>query len=115
MILLMSLPVGLFLITPLLSIRAGVPQVVLPTWFDTFDFAHRAEFCGIGVWGSRNSAPAISGVDLGQALIRVLASEESIGLADRAKKVAAQLEGEGRVVACEKIIDLIEEQKVESK
>ncbi|KAH8424662.1 glycosyltransferase family 1 protein [Aspergillus melleus] len=93
------------------AVRAGVPQVVLPTWFDTYDFAHRAEYCGIGVWGSRNSAPAVRGVDLGQALIRVLASEESIGMSDRAKKVAAQLEGEGRVIACEKIIGLIQGQK----
>ena len=94
-------------------IRAGVPQVILPTWFDTYDFAHRAEFRGIGVWGNRHSAPVVKGVDLGNALIRVLASDESIGMAERAKKIAEQLEGEGRVIACEKIIGLIQHQKDE--
>ncbi|PLB47923.1 UDP-glucoronosyl and UDP-glucosyl transferase family protein [Aspergillus steynii IBT 23096] len=97
------------------AVRAGVPQIVLPTWFDTYDFAHRAEFRGIGVWGNRNTAPAVKGVDLGKALIRVLASEESIGMADRAKKVVTQLEGEGRTIACEKIVDLIRSQKDENK
>ncbi|KAE8350897.1 hypothetical protein BDV28DRAFT_150494 [Aspergillus coremiiformis] len=92
------------------AIRAGVPQVILPVWLDTYDFALRAEWLGIGVWGSRKTAPAVNGPELGQALIRVLASAQSAAIQDKAKSIACQLgPKEGRVIACEKIISLLTE------
>ncbi|OGM39469.1 UDP-glucoronosyl and UDP-glucosyl transferase family protein [Aspergillus bombycis] len=54
------------------AIRAGVPQVIIPVWLDTYDFALRAEWLGIGIWASRKTAPGVNGPELGQALIRVL-------------------------------------------
>ena len=85
-----------------------MPQIILPVWFDTYDFANRVEWLGIGVWASRKSAPAINGEHLGRALVRVLASGESDTFEAKAKRIAAQLgPREGRVVACEKIIEVI--------
>ncbi|PTU19418.1 hypothetical protein P175DRAFT_0558981 [Aspergillus ochraceoroseus IBT 24754] len=91
------------------AVRAGVPQIVLPVWFDTYDFAARVEWLGIGVWGSKKSAPVVNGAELGQALTHVLASESSLAIQEKAKSIALALgETEGRVVACEKILELIE-------
>lgn len=90
------------------AIKAGVPQVILPIWLDTYDFAHRVEYLGVGVWGNRRSAPAVQGYEFGQALKRMLASVQKIRVKQRAREVAADLEGrEGRVVACEKIMELV--------
>ncbi|CBF70018.1 glycosyltransferase family 1 protein [Aspergillus nidulans FGSC A4] len=91
------------------AIRAGVPQIVLPVWFDTYDFAARVEYLGVGVWGSKMSAPAINGPELGKALLCVLHSNESSTIRDQAKTIAAEIGfSEGRVVACEKLLELIE-------
>ncbi|KAL4777532.1 hypothetical protein BDW60DRAFT_213096 [Aspergillus nidulans var. acristatus] len=73
------------------AIRAGVPQIVLPVWFDTYDFAARVEYLGVGVWGSKTSAPAINGPELGEALLCVLHSDESSTIRDKAKTIAAGL------------------------
>lgn len=86
--------------------RAGVPHVVLPVWFDTYDFATRAEWLGIGAWGNRSVAPNLDGGELGEALVRVVASDESVKMFLQAQEIARKL-GEGRVVACEKIIELL--------
>ncbi|KAF7595863.1 hypothetical protein BBP40_004356 [Aspergillus hancockii] len=97
------------------AIQAGVPQVILPVWYDTYDFAWRAEWLGIGVWGSRKTAPVVSGPELGQALIRVLASDQGIAMRDKAKTIASQLgPKEGRVMACDEIISIMSESVQES-
>ncbi|KAL5051589.1 hypothetical protein BDW71DRAFT_202752 [Aspergillus fruticulosus] len=91
------------------TILAGVPQIVLPVWFDTYDFAARVEYLGVGVWGSKTSAPAINGLELGKAFLHVLHSEKSLTIRDKAKTIAAKLgSSEGRVVACEKLLELME-------
>ncbi|PYI08226.1 UDP-Glycosyltransferase/glycogen phosphorylase [Aspergillus sclerotiicarbonarius CBS 121057] len=88
------------------AVRAGVPQVVLPVWFDTFDFAARVEYLGIGVCGSRKTAPDVSGEDLVEALLCVLVSDGPNGIHERAQHVSAQLPlKDGRVVAYEKILE----------
>ncbi|GAB1204834.1 hypothetical protein APSETT445_003497 [Aspergillus pseudonomiae] len=84
------------------AIRAGVPQVILPVWLDTYDFAMRAEWLGIGIWASRKTAPVVNGPELGQALIRVLAGAASESMRHRAKTIAAELgPKDGRVIASE--------------
>lgn len=87
---------------------AGVPQIVLPVWIDTYDFSTRVEYLGIGVWGSRTAAPRVDAEELSKAFIRVLASEETSGMQEKAKALAAPFaKSEGRAVACEKIIELM--------
>jgi UDP:flavonoid glycosyltransferase YjiC (YdhE family) len=89
--------------------RAGVPQVILPVWYDTYDSARRVEYLGVGLWGSKTSAPAINGPELGKALTRVLHSEESSSMQEKAKSIASKLgTKEGRVVAYEKMIEVMD-------
>lgn len=52
--------------------RTGVPHLVLPMWADTFDYATRAEFLGIGVWGNEKAAPYWTSEELEVAFSRVL-------------------------------------------
>ncbi|KAE8417351.1 hypothetical protein BDV36DRAFT_309532 [Aspergillus pseudocaelatus] len=92
------------------AIRAGVPQIILPIWLDTYDFALRAEWLGIGIWASRKTAPGVNGPELGQALIRALASGQSESMRHQAQTIATKLgPKDGRVIACEKIISSLTE------
>ncbi|KAK2051474.1 family 1 glycosyltransferase [Colletotrichum caudatum] len=88
------------------ALSAGVPQVVLPVWADTYDFAHRAEFLGIGKFGNRKSAPMHETIELGAALQQVIIGERAKGFQERAQHIAAlRLErGEGRDVAARYIL-----------
>ncbi|KAE8149115.1 hypothetical protein BDV25DRAFT_130633 [Aspergillus avenaceus] len=82
------------------AIAAGVPQVVLPVWYDTYDFASRAEWLGVGLRANQKNTSAVDGIELGQTLIRMLASDEGLAMQDKAKAIAAQLGPKpGRVIA----------------
>ncbi|TVY46445.1 Glycosyltransferase sdnJ [Lachnellula occidentalis] len=92
------------------ALSAGVPQIVLPCWLDTFEFANRVEYLGIGIYGSRSAAPRIEAGELSRALSRVLGDgKEASSMRYKAKELA-EISGRvgGRVKACEKIIELLE-------
>jgi UDP:flavonoid glycosyltransferase YjiC (YdhE family) len=87
---------------------AGVPQVVLPVWIDTYDFAIRVEYLGIGVWGNRVAAPYAVGSELGKALIEVVDGDDSTAMLAKAKQIAAPFQDRpGRHVAYEKVVDIL--------
>lgn len=88
---------------------AGVPQIILPVWIDTYDFATRVEFLGVGTWGSHTAAPRVEASELGRALVKVVDSSESAGMRQKAKAISEPLRKvEGRVVACEKMIEILQ-------
>ncbi|KAK6850362.1 hypothetical protein PG995_014195 [Apiospora arundinis] len=108
---------------------AGVPQVVLAMWYDTFDYATRVEYLGIGTYGNRNIghscvvdnenyvAPTlIEGEEFGAALLRTVGRKK--GDAQAMAEKAAQL-GEkcrksgGRVQSASIITDLCFEDRKE--
>ena len=88
---------------------AGVPHVVLPVWADTYDYAPRVEFLGIGRWGSRKASPKCRADELGRVLNDVILGPE----ADNMKKTAQNLaevcdaRGEGRKIAATEILRLL--------
>jgi hypothetical protein len=64
---------------------------VLPAWHDTYEFAVRVGYLGIGIYGSKksNSAPEADGGGLGEALIAVTGgNEKSRIMKEKAKKLA---------------------------
>lgn len=65
-----------FLLAILTRSRHGVPQIALPMWADCFDFAMRAEYRKIGVFGNAKAAPEIDGDELAIAFSRVLGDGE---------------------------------------
>ncbi|MCJ1306439.1 hypothetical protein MMC25_000081 [Agyrium rufum] len=91
------------------TVKAGVPHVVLPVWFDTYDYANRAEYLGIGIWASKKTAPRIYCNELTNALSIILEDDER-GRSIRAK--AAELgvfcqKTEGREVAADKVMAML--------
>lgn len=88
---------------------AGIPQVVLPCWLDTFDFANRVEYLGVGVYGSRKAAPRVERAELSAALMRVLGNgEEASKMKSKAKELGDRANKTGgRVKAVEKIEELL--------
>ncbi|KAK1978938.1 UDP-glucoronosyl and UDP-glucosyl transferase [Colletotrichum cereale] len=88
------------------AVSAGVPQVVLPVWFDTYDFATRVEYLGIGKRGSANHAPKCAAKELGPILKQVILGKS----AERFRKKAAVLaetckaDGGGRAIAAKAIL-----------
>jgi UDP:flavonoid glycosyltransferase YjiC (YdhE family) len=84
--------------------------VILPCWLDTLDFANRVEWLGIGVHGSRKSAPSVESGELSRAVLKVLGdSPDSVRMKQKARELA-EITGRigGRKRACEKIIELLE-------
>lgn len=77
---------------------------------DTFDFANRTEYLGIGVYGSRNYSPRVEAVELSRALMRVMGDgKEAAAIRMKAKELAEiTRKVGGRVRACEKIIEILE-------
>lgn len=96
---------------------AGVPQVVLPLWMDTFDFARRAESLGIGRWGNQVAGTLCEKTELGSVLVDVVAGERSSGYAQKARELAelCKRSGGGRVIAARHLLAEIEADPAEGK
>ncbi|TVY20796.1 Glycosyltransferase sdnJ [Lachnellula arida] len=90
------------------ALSAGVPQIILPCWLDTFEFANRVEYLGIGIYASRGAARVEAGA-LSAAFSRVLGDGEEASNMRRKARELAEISGKvgGRVKACEKIIELL--------
>ena len=79
--------------------------MVLPMWVDLYDFAVRAEFLGIGVWGNEKSAPNWAAEELGDAFLRVLGDgQEAVAIRQKAQELGRTLQkAPGRVRAAREI------------
>ena len=87
--------------------RSGVPHIVLPVWFDTYDYARRAEFLNIGIFASKTCAPGVGAEEFGKALVRVTGDSVEAGkLRTSAKhlKELCRAKGNGRELACAAIL-----------
>ena len=85
-----------------------MPQVVVAQWYDTYEYAARVEWLGIGIYGNPNAAPGVDGAEFGQALMRIIgAGKEAKGFRAAAKALEeiCQKTG-GRVLACDKILEM---------
>ena len=91
---------------------AGIPQVVVSVWMDTYDFARRAEILGIGRWGNQGTELGViyNGRELGGAIVDVLVGGRASVFAARAKELAelCKRSGGGRVIAARRILAEIE-------
>lgn len=87
----------------------GTPQVVLPLWYDCYDFAARVEYLGIGIRANHRDAPNVDAEEFGLALGTVVdeKSEKGKAIRERAKALGevCQKAG-GRATACQRIVQL---------
>jgi hypothetical protein len=69
--------------------RAGIPQLVLAQWYDTYDYARRAKYLGIGVYGNRSVAPFVNSAEFRQALTTVVGnqSQSASAIKERARSL----------------------------
>jgi UDP:flavonoid glycosyltransferase YjiC (YdhE family) len=65
--------------------RAGVPQVILPQWFDLYNYAQLAEDINVGVWACPETSPDWTGECLRDALLKVVRVNEPAGRDMKAK------------------------------
>jgi UDP:flavonoid glycosyltransferase YjiC (YdhE family) len=69
------------------ALAAGVPQVLCPRWLDTYEFATRAEWLGVGIMGNKHAAPGLAGNELAEAIESVIGSGAKERFAMRAMEV----------------------------
>ena len=93
----------------------GTPQVVLPVWYDTYCFARRAEWLGIGLWASRKAAPGAEAEEFGAAVETVVGGgEEGEKMKRRARELGRICEKSGgREMAAACIVDVLSEKTLE--
>ncbi|KAJ4308155.1 hypothetical protein N0V84_012264 [Fusarium piperis] len=93
------------------AVCSGVPQVVLPCWFDCYDFASKVELLGIGRWGSKKGCPRWIEPELTEALIDVVLDNNSEYTAkSRSLAELCGRNGGGRATAADQILRLIDGQ-----
>lgn len=78
-------------------------------WVDLYDFATTVEYLGVGLWGSRKSAPSWDANELSDAMVKVVKeSEFSRTMRRKAKELAEICQREdGRKVAARKIYEML--------
>lgn len=86
--------------------RSGVSQVICAAWHDTYEYAARAEYFGIGVFANKKAAPFAETKELLAGLRKVVGSSE---IQTKALQVQGlcKSRGEGRVVAHDQIVDYL--------
>jgi UDP:flavonoid glycosyltransferase YjiC (YdhE family) len=81
--------------------------VILPAWLDLYGFAQLSETIGVGVWGCRETSPYWTTECLYEAILRVLRSDESAAMQEKAKKLSALAQARpGRYIAAKEIAKL---------
>ncbi|KAJ3488218.1 hypothetical protein NLG97_g6237 [Lecanicillium saksenae] len=91
------------------AVSAGVPQIVLPVWFDTYDFARRVEYFGIGKIGNYGSAPKCAKEELAHILAQVVLGDSAKKMREKAAMMAAEcaVNGSGCEMAARGILNLV--------
>ena len=92
------------------KVSCGIPQIVLPAWYDTYQYAARVEYLGIGIYGNRKVAPSVEAEEFGQALSTILLDKKD-GKAQNYRVQAEKLgvisrKAGGRKRACEAILEI---------
>ena len=78
-----------------------MPQVILAQWYDTYRFARRVEWLGIGAYGNPSVAPHVAAAEFSEALMKVVGNES---MHTRARELAKLCGNErGRKIAADKI------------
>lgn len=89
---------------------AGLPQIILAQWYDTYEMAVRAEYRAIGVYGNKKVAPDIEAVEFGEAVARLVRpGRDSEGFRARAKAAAdACTAAGGKRAAVDRLMEIIQ-------
>ncbi|KAF4468825.1 glycosyltransferase family 1 [Fusarium albosuccineum] len=75
------------------AVLYGVPQVILPRWFDLYNYASTAEYLGVGIWPTKDTAPDWNSTELGLAFLEALSNETMKKKAQELGEIARQYDG----------------------
>ena len=76
-------------------------------WYDTYDFASRVEYLGIGIYGNKTSSPKAEAGEFGSALTRIVGSEaESYRARARELRDTCWKGGSGREIGAKRVLEL---------
>ncbi|KAM3547043.1 hypothetical protein ARSEF1564_000084 [Beauveria bassiana] len=97
------------------AVSAGVPQIVLPVWLDTYDFARRVEYFGVGKIGNYHHAPQCSKTELAPILLEVVLGKSAKAMRQKAAEMVAacSANGPGCEIAARGILNLLAEKQGE--
>ncbi|CAG9949088.1 unnamed protein product [Clonostachys rosea f. rosea IK726] len=70
------------------AIFAGVPQVILPLWFDLYNAGRTVEYLGIGIWPGQEVTPDWEAESLAKGFLEALTGESSKSLQSKARSLA---------------------------
>ncbi|CAM1502543.1 Fc.00g045270.m01.CDS01 [Cosmosporella sp. VM-42] len=70
------------------TVYAGIPQVVLPLWFDLYNYAATAEYRGVGIWPGKETAPIWDADSLARGFMQALVGNSSDSMRKKAKELA---------------------------
>lgn len=76
-------------------------------WVDLYGFATNVEYLGIGLWGSKKSAPGWDATELGEAITKVVQDNEASRAMRKKARELSKLcrKREGRKFAARKIYE----------
>jgi UDP:flavonoid glycosyltransferase YjiC (YdhE family) len=81
----------------------------LAQWYDTYRFARRVEWLGIGAYGNPSVAPHVAAGEFSQALMKVVGNESMLA---RSRELAELCGKEGgRKLAADKILAVAHKSK----
>ncbi|KAK9422099.1 putative Transferase-like protein [Seiridium unicorne] len=87
------------------AVCSGVPRITIPLWQDTFEFARRVEYLGIGRAGAQNSKDWFDAEELGSRLREVILGPRAEEFQIKARRLAQICDAEkARVAAAEEIL-----------
>lgn len=86
------------------AVAAGIPHVILPMWVDCYNWAAIAESFGLGVYGSRGTAPDWELNKLADSLLAVIDDDRAKDLRAKAAKLGARYKQKtGREIAAAEV------------
>lgn len=90
----------------------GIPQIILPQWYDLYDYATRAEYLGIGIYANKLVAPSVDAAEFGAALIMVLKPGSSYTLKAQALGKVCKEKCGGRDMGARRLLAVADEEMV---
>ncbi|ETS84356.1 hypothetical protein PFICI_02381 [Pestalotiopsis fici W106-1] len=70
------------------AICAGVPQIILAQWVDTYDYAIRTEMLGIGLFGNKQTPPGWTAQELGPKLVATTVGESAATMRSKVQELS---------------------------
>ncbi|KAH7305774.1 hypothetical protein B0I35DRAFT_413592 [Stachybotrys elegans] len=77
------------------AIFTGIPQVILPLWFDLYSIARTAEYLGIGIWPGHETAPTWDSETLAQGILEALNGKSSAEMRRKSSELSVKARSYG--------------------